>query len=141
MLPAGQVRQKKKRLRGLGIGRGSRSIGPGFGKSLRQPGADCFVQIFFNTLIDFGSETGTGGHGSQPGRRQQRSHLALVLFQLLPDGVGAIAGFFTPLRVRVHAQVMIPVIERLMVEELMFRDDGAIEERDGIVGVQLQGLA
>ena len=141
MLPARQVRQKKKRLRGARIGSGSRAIGPGFGKSLGQPGADCFVQILFDAQIDFGTETGTGGRIRQLGRRKQRRRVALVLFQLLPDCVGPIAGFFHPLRARIDAEVMIPVIKCLVVEELMLRDDGAIEERDRIVGVESQGLA
>jgi len=29
---------------------------------------------------------------------------------------------------------MLPVIERLVIKELVFRDDGAIEERNRIVG-------
>ncbi len=104
------------------------------------------MQIFLDalingTLIDFGSEAGGGTHGGYLGGRKQRGHVALMLLQLFPNSVGAVASLFSPLRVRVHAQVMLPVIERLVVEELMLGYDGAIEERDRIVGVESQGLA
>jgi hypothetical protein len=132
VLLARQVRSKKKRLRG---------VRHRFGKSLGQPGAHCFVQIFLDTLVDFGTEAGAAGHGSHLGRRQQGRRVAAMLFQLFAHGVGPVAGFFTPLRARINSKVVLPVIERLSIKELMFRDNGAIKERNRIVGLQLQGLA
>ena len=64
-----------------------------------------------------------------------------MILQFCAQTVGRLAGFARPVRMRIDLQVAIPVIERLMVEELMLGDDGAIKERDRIVGVESQGLA
>src|ERR1700676_4703325 len=64
-----------------------------------------------------------------------------MLLYYFPNAIGVVAGFFFPLRGRIDAQVVLPVIERLLVKELMFGNNGAVKKSNGIVGSEPQSLA